>query len=1696
MYLNKSLNQDPEGSYLEYFCHGHNICFVFLCCSPDRKRQKSQLNRRRKYDAIPVINTDRTPFEYDRKIYTVGDTVRSFEIYTPRMDTVRSPGTPRDSQISLDLNTIEYALRPFSLVAKRPGLSHSAPPTPTKDLRRSRGSHVSLDLTEMRSQSLSALSSHVSLDLGQVEPETAQVSLKLGGMEHESQSSSDDSCTSSSAETPHGSLDHFEGESESPLSWQSSSEDSHTSSGGSKGDIHLARDDASFPPSIGSWGSAAIITETVHGSLELGEGEHKSPLLSQSSSEDSRTSSGGSKGDIDPPRDDASITPSIGSWGSAAIITETVRGSLELGEGEHKSPLLSQSSSEDSRTSSGGSKGDIDPPRDDASITPSIVSSGSVAIITETVHGSLELGEGEHKSPVLSLSSSEDSRTSSGGSKGEIDPPRDDASITPSIGSSRPPQTDRPQFFQSKPSIELETHQNVSEQHFATDEYLAGSNLRYAKPATLGVETRGEPQIQQISSLQLCKETPYETVSLPIVIGNKENVTPEGDRQLLIQNLNRSISLPAMAYSSIEEPDQTARAEISSEVEVESLCLSTPVSTAIQSYAKLQPVKTRKARVPVKVKQALKFMTPEKESKQYSNFQREDSSDDSDDTTQEPNTSIPRKKFPLFGRKKKKSSSHRPTPGQRRDALYQAQTELGALPFPSTQQENTSVITDQNLVEQQNLHLKSVSSEGLTEVNEPLKAGSFNLSPSQDSLTSMATALFNQEASFSPTPPAFTDVVRTVDDTRFTGRRSTEYVICSSSFGTSNTESILSTTSELASSESHDSASLNVVGQDVFHVSQEQDTPYSTNETGPKDGSRSSLHKDESSGTVILSPGNSLIADSSRAIRESGAVLMLSEVVSERRDDLRTSVSERSRVSLGSSHSLEADTRHQESLMQKSEDVLTTSQKTQESAAIITETPNGSLKHFEGENESPLLLESSSEDSRTSSGGSKRDIDLPRDDASYASIGTWRSLQKDRPQKDRPQRKLTMERETHQDSSEEFFSTDELPSRKTLKSSKPATLKLSAKDQQPHGLKLLPPGSFEDDSPPLHQRSIEDLGKSQSSYTKVQPVKPKKARIPPKVKKAFKFLTSETEHKLYSEFQQEGSSDDSEDREPKTFTSRRRFSLFGRKRKKSGSRGKTPRHDSLPQTESGALSVPSTQQENEPVVTDQSVVTDHFPCSTESETREIRGADTWTGGSIGQASDNGEKLENASAGLSKSGESVIRGEDATIESKEIEEFVSEDNIGLSRECAEHSALVMNDSMNVIPEMSCKTEDTEGFEGDLQEQSLRSESVNRESVDEVVEQIEAGSFILSPGQVCLTSSATPSLRQVASFSTTLPALTDVLRTIEQTDETNLEDGSVPSLHEEEHSKTFTSPSDNAVTTDSLAAMPRTVAETILSEDVSQPQDDFEKSASGTLRVSSGSVHEEEFQSSHPTERCSKAGITSTSHAPSESSMTNLSHHSFQTGQQEHLLTDIKTEIIPQAEPSTSPSDTSIRSSGSSSVVVVVSFCPREDEKPLRQSKPCVVLSDSDIQLCRESTSATLASSTSPVSHQSPSRGSILSLQSSEQRATVKRTAQSQTLDTDLSALHPPLDTSGAEHLQHLTPAWSRRNSIEQLSLDAARDNAGDASSSGLLGPELSIPPAARQETSHTGIGMLMSSVNNLLFSRERPHDDDTSSETDK
>ena len=1431
---------------------------MFLHCSPDRKRRKSQLNGR-KYEAIPVINTDQMPFEYERKIYTVGDTARgsSFEIYPPLRHSAGSPGTPRDSQINLDLSTIENALEPFSLISKRPGLSHSAPSTPTKELRRSRSSHVSLYLTEMRSQSLSALvsperktkdwrysfGSHVSLDLGQVEPEciteTAQVSLNVGGMEQESQliSKSD----SSGAMRQSGAEMMLKEDASEPR------DDLRTSVTGR------------FRVSLGS--SHSLEADTTHQESEI------------------------------------QLIPAL---------------LIQKSEGVLNALLQTQE---------------------------------SASIINEVAHGSLELGEGEHKSPLLSQSSSEHSRTSSGGSKGNIDLPRDDAFSISSIASLRSLQTNCPQGFQSKPSIDLETHQDASEQHFSTDEHLGRGNLTYAKSATLEVEARGQSYVKQISSSQSCKETPHETVSLPIVIGNNENVTPEGDGKLPIQNLSRSISVPAMAYSSIEEPDQAVRAEIITEAEVESLFVPTVVSTAIQSHAKLQPVKSKKARIPVKVKKAFKLITPEKESRGYSKSQQEGSSDDSDDTTQEPETSTPRKRFPLFGRKKKESSSHRAAPGQRRNALSQAETELGALPFPSTQQENTPVITDQNVVKEQNVRLESASSEVIGEVNEPLKAGSFPLSSGQDSFTLLATPLFSQEAPFSSTSPAITDVVRTTEDASFIGTSSTEGEICASSFATSNTESMLPTTSELVSSESHDPTPLNDVGKVVFHVSQEQDIPYSTNETGPENGPVSSLNEDERSRTVTLSPDNSLTTDGSRGMRQSGAEMMLTEDVSESRDGLRTSLSERSRVSLGSSHSLEADTTHQESeiqlmpesLIQKSEGVLTASLQSQESVAIITKTAHGSLELGEGEHESPLLSQSSSGDSRTSSGGSKGDIDLPRDDASFTpSIGSLRSVQTNR--------KSSIKLETQQDSDEEYFSTEEHFRRRAIKPHdivlpNSDTLEMSVKDQ-PRGVELSSSGSFEDDSLPLHQRNIEDLSKSQSSNTKLEPVKSKKARIPLKVKKAFKFLTSEKEHKQYSKFQQEGSSDDSEDttQEPETSTPRKRFALFGRKKKKRSSRLETSRRDSLLQTESGVLPVPSTQQENASVVIDQIVTTDHFPCSTELETREVMEADTLTEGSVGVASDNGEKLEKVSSRLSKSGESVIRGEDATIESKEIEEFEGEDNIDLSTECAEYSALVIDDSTDSFPEISRETEDIKGNEGDLQEQTLRSESVGGESIGEVVGQIRAGSFISSPVQDSFTSSATPSFSQVASFSTTLPAVTDVLRTIEGTVDTGLEGGSVPSLHEEEHSTTFTLPSDNAVTTDSSAAMPRTDAETMLSEDVSEPQDDLGESASGTFRMSSGSVHEE-FEPSCPKQRWSQEGITSTSHVPSESGMTNLSLYSSQSCQQEKLLKDTRPELTQQADLSSSSLAASVRSSSSS----------REDRdvRPLRQAKPCVVLSDTNI-----------------------------------------------------------------------------------------------------------------------------------------------------
>jgi len=1040
-----------------------------------------------------------------------------------------------------------------------------------------------------------------------------------------------------------------------------------------------------------------------------------------------------------------------------------------------------------------------------------------------------------------------------------------------------------------------------------------------------------------------------------------------------------------------------------------------------------------------------------------------------------------------------------------------------------------------------------------------------------------------------------------MEDSSFIGTRWTEDEIRASSFATSNTEIMLPTTLELASSESNDSTLLNVVGKDVFHVSQEQDTPCSTNEPGPEDGSVSSINQDEPLRAVI-SPGNALTGDSSRAMRHSGAEIMLSEDISEPSDDIRANVEGRSRVDLGSSHSLHVDTTLQESeiqlipdsLMQKSNSVLTASLQTGESATIITETSHSSLELVEGKRESPLLSQCSSEHSCASSGGPKSDFDLPRDDktsieldtsqdsseefmsadeyfarkslaarevlslptvtgnenekrrrptrnlnrsSSIAAIGTeaeveslfhptavqpFSQFQQVKSKKARgsvtekkvafkpTKRYSKFKQEALSDDSDDTTQepgtsiprkrfplfgrkdktssphspllrqrrdallqvrTDVPPGRKSLQSPKPDTLELNVKDEA-QGVELLPSGSFEDDSLPLQQRRIEDLGKSQSSYTKEQKVKSSKAQIPLKVKKAFKFLTSQKEHKLYSKFQQEGSSDDSEDTtlEPEASTPRKRFPLFGLKRKDSWSRGKTSRHDFLPQTESDVLSVPSTQQENAPVVADQSVIADYSPCSTELETGEVTGADTLTEGSIGVASDRGEKLENVSSGLSKSVESVIRGEDATIESKEIEEFEHEHNIDLSAECAEFPAPIIDSSASSFPEISCETEDIKGNEGDLQEQTLRSESVSRESVGERAEQIKAGSFIVSPGQDNFTSSTTPSLSQVI----------DVLRTVEETDKTDLEDGSGPSVHEGEHSRAFTLPSDNAVRTDSSSAMPRTVAKTMHSEDVSEPEANLGESTSGTFRVSAGSVHEE-FQPSYPRERLSKAGITSTSPVPSGSGMTNLSLHSSQSCQQEKLPKDIKSERALQAELSSCSSGASIRSSGRST----------KDATQLRQAKPYTVSSDSDISLCGESTSSTLAFTTSSASHHSPSRSSTLSKLPPDIKSERTPQAKLSSCSSDT-----PIRSSGCSG-KDATPLRQAKPLVVLSESDIPL--CGESTSSTLAftaSSELSSPRVTRQEISQAGTGMLVSGVNNLLVRGERPHDDDTSSKTDK
>lgn len=88
--------------------------------------------------------------------------------------------------------------------------------------------------------------------------------------------------------------------------------------------------------------------------------------------------------------------------------------------------------------------------------------------------------------------------------------------------------------------------------------------------------------------------------------------------------------------------------------------------------------------------------------------------------------------------------------------------------------------------------------------------------------------------------------------------------------------------------------------------------------------------------------------------------------------------------------------------------------------------------------------------------------------------------------------------------------------------------------------------------------------------------------------------------------------------------------------------------------------------------------------------------------------------------------------------------------------------------------------------------------------------------------------------------------------------------------------------------------------------------------------------------------------------------------------------------------------------------------------------------------------TLASATLSVSQSLPASGSPLSLQSRERRAlstssfsrkrAVESTTQSEISDTDISALHPPLDNSGAEHM---SLSWRRRDSTADVSSQGFR-----------------------------------------------------------
>ncbi|XP_078359850.1 uncharacterized protein LOC144644272 [Oculina patagonica] len=430
------------------------------------------------------------------------------------------------------------------------------------------------------------------------------------------------------------------------------------------------------------------------------------------------------------------------------------------------------------------------------------------------------------------------------------------------------------------------------------------------------------------------------------------------------------------------------------------------------------------------------------------------------------------------------------------------------------------------------------------------------------------------------------------------------------------------------------------------------------------------------------------------------------------------------------------------------------------------------------------------------SSDSSKDVDLTREDASFTSCaGSWSSLYSSRSQDFLD---TLQERTGHDvtDSNDEFYSADEEEQRKGIRSLKRDTLKPETRDQSqvqtfasfgstdevPHetvflpiviedAKKVTPEGGKQQQGqlpiqnldqsvslPAMHM----DLEKSHSPSSKLGQMKSKTPQIPQKVKKAFKFLKPEKERKRYSKFQQECLSDDSDDVTERPSTARKRFLFFGRKKKRSLSRGETSRQDSSSQTDPiwSALPISSTHQENAPVVTAQTLPSDQGSPSGGVHSSQETGTDTLTEGSIDLGNNNDDSLHHKISGLSKSNES---GNSTTGESMDIEQFEHKDGIDLSKGSFECSNVVTDDSHRPQPETSCESEDIRNIEADLTEQGLGSQSVSRQSISDKGGLVEGVSLGWSPGQDKSTSSTTPSLNPEAKPLRCLSSVSSTLST---------------------------------------------------------------------------------------------------------------------------------------------------------------------------------------------------------------------------------------------------------------------------------------------------------------------------------------------